>query len=353
MSYTRLTLLESGRRQFLRRHFRPQLLVAVVAAVVSVVSVAEVKGGPLTLTKGDVLAALGGGQLAVYDSSGASVGTLNTGSGATFTTGMATDAAGNLYVTNFSNNNLTQVPVGSGGVVGSPVTPFGNGSYASPESISFDKSGDFYVGNASSNYILKLGANGNTIATFSGLTTEDRGTDWVELAADQHTLYYTSEGKHIFKYDTATNTQLPDLISNLPGSNAFALRTLGDGSVLVADSSEIVRVSSTGSILQTYGSTLGESSFFALTLSPDGTSFYSGAYGTGNTYKFDIATGNVLQTIHTGSSALFGLQVYGEFTEGGNVPTAPEPCTLLLLGQGVVLAGLAWRGRRKQSIASL
>ena len=59
--------------------------------------------------RGDVFAAVADGRVQHYDSSGTLLGTLNTGLDG-FTTGMATDSAGNLYVTNFSQGVVSILP---------------------------------------------------------------------------------------------------------------------------------------------------------------------------------------------------------------------------------------------------
>ena len=107
---------------------------------------------------------------------------------------------------------------------------FGSGYNADPESILFDGSGNVYVGQADgTHHVLEFNSSGGLINTFAP-TTDARGTDWIELASDQHTLYYASEGLDVQRFDTATNTQLTDFnTAPLPGTNAFALRILGDG----------------------------------------------------------------------------------------------------------------------------
>ena len=67
-----------------------------------------------------------------------------------------------------------------------------------------------------------------------------------------------------------------------------------------------------GNVLQTYtcASLPGcQGSLFAMSLDPDGTSFWTGDSTSGDIWQVDIATGNVLQTIDTHSGYLFGLSV--------------------------------------------
>ena len=149
---------------------------------------------------------------------------------------------------------------------------------------------------------------------------ESRGSDWVELAADQHTLYYTSEGHTVKRYDLATRKQLPDFATGLPGDEAFQLRLLPDGSVLVADNQSILHLDSAGKIIQTYGYA-PDNQWFALTLAPDGKSFWSaqqgageggGGAGNGTVARFDIASGKLLESFVASPSGVDGLVAVGE-----------------------------------------
>jgi hypothetical protein len=162
-------------------------------------------------------------------------------------------------------------------------------------------------------------------------------------------MYYTSEGRAIQRFDVGTNTQMTNFATLGGGGNAFALRLLADGGLLVADNGNVKRLDSTGAQIQTYD-IAGVDGWFALNLDPNATSFWSGSFSNGNLYKFDIATGALLQTIATGSGSLFGVSVFGEITQGGPPTTVPEPGTLALLGVG--LLGVASRRKLRQAMTS-
>ncbi|MFZ0390232.1 MAG: T9SS type A sorting domain-containing protein [Calditrichia bacterium] len=267
---------------------------------------------------GDVFAAVSNGNVNRYASDGTFIETLNIGTTG-FTTGMAFDSSGNLYVTGFTAN-IVAVFDNDGNLVGT----FGSG-YSTPESIVFDNTGNVYVGNLG-NGIRKYDAAG----TYLGSVITSR-VDWMDLAADQTTMLYTVEGANIQTVDVSTGTPGPNFTTGT-ATNAFALRILSDGSVLLADMNNIKHYDASGTVIQTYDAP-GENSWFALNLDPDGTSFWSGGFGTSNFYKFDIATGAVLLgpiNTGTGSSTLYGLAVYGEITAAVNNPpicqiTPPGP----------------------------
>ena len=292
---------------------------------------------------GDVFAGTGSGTVEHWRAGTGLVASYSTGQGG-YETGMAFDSSGNLNVTNFSASNVTRFDT-NGAVLGS--NPFiSNDSSAHNESIVFDQSGNFYVGQPDGTAdVLKYAADGTFLARFD-VPDDARGTDWIDLAADQTTLYYTSEGRKIQRWNVGTNSALADF-ATLPGSgNAFALRLLGDGGVIVADGSDIKRLNSSGTVVQTYD-VAGQDNWFALNRDPDGTTFWSADYGTGLIQQFDLLAGTTLISFNSTSGGPWGLAVFGEITEGGPEPGCkpiPEPATMTLLGAG--LAGLAFVRRK-------
>ncbi len=333
--------------------FRKTFLALLSAAFFSLATAREAQALPLN--SGDVFAAVDGGLGSVkhYNSSHVLLETLNTGASG-FTTGMAFDSAGNLYVTHFSAGKVyrfaqaTGALMEAGGFVN--ITAIAGVGGQDPESIVFDAAGNFYVGTADGNRdIYKFNAAGTHLATFN-VATGPRGSDWIDLAADQKTMFYTSEGGIIRRFDVSTNTQLADFAN--VGGVSYALRLLGDGGLLVAHTSNILRLNAAGAVIQIYDDPSVSNNWFALNLAPDGTSFYSGdVTSNANFYKFDIATGAILAKKSTApAGTLAGLAVAGELTQA--VPVVPEPGTLVMAGMGIAgLMGYSWRRRRQRAIA--
>jgi outer membrane protein assembly factor BamB len=294
-------------------------LLAVLFATLFT-SLATTGAQPLSaFARGDVFAAVGNGQVRRFSPDGTLLQTLDTGVGGQ-TAGMAFDVHGNLYVTNFGTNQVIKF-----GPDGQRIGLFGGGYDASPESIVIDKAQRVYVGHADGQReVRQFDADGTLLDTYA-LAIEERGSDWIDLAVDQKTLFYTSEDKHVKRYDLVAKRQLPDLNSEaLPDGKAFALRILADDTVIVADTRTILRLSLTGKVIQAYDAP-GEDEWFAVNLDPDGETFWSGNVRTGQVYRFNIQTG--VQVAHWSAGSvqeLSGLAVYGEITAAQ--PTAtPAP----------------------------
>jgi hypothetical protein len=304
------------------RHLKLRsILLAVVAATLATIWATGTSTGAAPYSVGDVFAAVGNGQVKHFDSAGNLLDTLDSGSGGFNNAGMAFDPAGNLYVTEWTADSVSQFD-DMGVFTGS----FGSGFNAHPESIVVDAAGNFYVGQADgTGDILKFNSTGSPLDSFD-VATEARGSDWIDLAADQCTMFYTSEGTLVKRYNVCTDTQLADFnVAPLPGAAAYALRILPGGGVLVADSTVAVRLDASGNQVQTYTPSLPASALFGLNVDPDGTSFWTADLSTGDIFNFDIASGNELLTFNGNPNTdLGGLAVFGEFRAAEPTPT-PTP----------------------------
>jgi hypothetical protein len=290
---------------------RTAWLAALAAALLALTAGPSQGSHATTFQPGDVFVATGNGTVQWRHPDGTLHSTLATLQGGD-TTGMGFDTSGNLYVTNFDADSVSVF-----NTMGVLTGTFGSGYNSHPESILFDAAGDAYVGQADGTAdILKFDSAGTPLDSFD-VATSVRGSDWIDLAADQCTMFYTSEGTEVKRYNVCTDTQLADFAP--PGTlhdRAFALRLLlaaQGGGLLVADRHDIHRLDSAGNIVQTYDAP-GEDCWFALNLDPDSTSFWSADFCTSNVYKFDIASGAVLLSFNTGTgtNTVFGLAVFGE-----------------------------------------
>ena len=256
-----------------------------------------------TFQGGDVFVSIANGQVNWYRPAGASlslVKTLNTGAGG-FTTGMAFDAAHRLYVTSYSTGQIFRFDT-SGTLLGE----FGPGGLGSVESLVFDAAGNLYAARDDNGQVTKLNSLGAVVATYS-VQVENRGSSVIALSADQCTLFYTSEGVRVKRFNVCTNTQLADF-TVLPSQPAYFVALRANGELLAADSTLVARVNAAGSTVQVYDSA-GEDSWFALSLDPNGSSFWAGDFITGDIYRFNIATGAIeVGPFPTcGTACMFGI----------------------------------------------
>jgi hypothetical protein len=289
--------------------------LALGAAVISAPD-----AGALPYTEGNLFLSIGNGQVQERTPAGALVQTLTSPLGSTFNTGSAFDKNGNFYVTEFSAANVSQFDDG-----GTFTGAFGSGYNASPESIVFDAAGNVYVGQADGTAdILKFSAAGAPLDSFD-VATEDRGSDWIDLEADGCTMRYTSEGSSVKRYDVCTDTQLTDFATGLTRP-VFAHRVLPDGGSLVAATSQVVRLDSSGAVVDTYTPADPVGTLFALNLDPDGTSFWTADLNNGNVFHFDIASGAELGGFAAGTP-VYGLSLLGERTAVPSIELTPASAT--------------------------
>jgi len=244
------------------------------------------------------------GQIQQFDTSGKLRATLSTGQGGSVT-GMGFDLSDALYVSDFTADTVTKFD-GKGNLVGN----FGSGYNCKPESIVFDSDGNAYVGETGcSHALLKFDPYGNLVHGWS-VTTEVEGSDWIDLAPDQCTIFYTSQGTTIFRFNACTGEQLPVFATGL--HTALGLRVLPDGGALAADTQDIVRFDSAGRNIMTYTAS-GEKCWVSVTLDRDGSSFWAVDYCTSDVIHFDLTSGNQLAKFNTGTptQTVYGIAMRG------------------------------------------
>jgi cysteine-rich repeat protein len=281
---------------------------------------------------GDVFAAVGDGKYNVFSNMGVFKETIDTGFSGESTTGCAFNQdRSKLYTTVFGASKVVVFDAKHPHII---LQTIDTSPGLDTESIVFDAAGNFYVGHASGDLkIHKYNASGTFLESYSA-ATDVSGTNWIDLATDQCTLFYTSVGRLVKRFDVCTNTQLTDF-ATLPGTGfAYAFRLLppgdGTGGLMVADNYNIKRLNGTGNVVQTYDSP-GEDFWFSLNLDPDGTSFWSGDIATHNFYHFEIDSGNILGgPFPAGDSYLFGICLFSEVTVastcGNRIVQTGEQC---------------------------
>lgn len=282
-----------------------------------------------------------------FDSSGNLLETLDTtaSSGRGQVTGMCFDSDGNLYTTNFANGDMSKFD-SQGGLL---VYPWASGFSVVPESCVPDAAENIYVGEVDGdNLVRKFDLGGTQLDTFAP-AVEDRGTDWIDLAADQCTLFYSSEGKTIKRFDVCADAQRPDF-ATLPlvddpteelRYHCFALRIRANSEVVIACSGAggfpdrthceniVFRLNPDGSVNARYGWRGGPADcIFALNLDPDGTHVWTAGDNSGNVYRIDIETGAGAGSplFHSGAMGMprpeiSGLAIFGEPTAALAPPT--------------------------------
>jgi hypothetical protein len=190
------------------------------------------------------------------------------------------------------------------------------------ESCVYDHAGNVYVGVAGASgstdeqvAVHKYSRYGDFIDSYV-LPTGTRGTDWIDLAADHCTLYYTSEDTSVRRYNVCTHTALPDFAAGLSPPYCYALRLRPNREVMVACQEAVHRLSPEGVNLRTYPrQDIGETDaggLFAMNLDPDNTSFWTAGLFSGEVYRVDIESGAVLATFNSGPGGVAGLAVYDE-----------------------------------------
>lgn len=300
------------------------LVAALLLLVVLLFHAGEPASAATTWNTGDLFVAVGNGSYSVYDNAGLFKQTITSPLAGT-TTGCSLNLAGDkLYTTNWSFNKVLVYDNADPHSILQTIST----SSRRNESVVFAADGTFYVSHSLGGSIDHFDAAGDLIANLApGIRT-----DWMDLAKDQKTMFYSDEVSHaVHRYDVSAHTALPDFATGLPGANTFALRLLppgdGTGGLLVATSNAIERLDGAGHIVQTYNAA-GETKWFAVNLDPNGTSFWSGDATSDNFYRFNIATGaKEVGPINIGSSPdqLVGICVKGELTAAPSPTPTPTP----------------------------
>ncbi len=307
------------------------LLVGVLVSLPS--QRAEATHG--TFAAGDVFVSLKSGGVAWFHPDG-TFNRLLTGIVPGHAEGMGFDTSQNLYVAHWCADGtcLLGNAVERFSPVGASLGTFGSGYNCNPTSVDFDADGNVYVGQADcTGDILKFDAAGTSQGAFHPVA-ENRGSMWIDLGGDGCTIYYTSQGVHVKRFNVCANDQVSDFATLPDVGNA--LRALPDYRVLVAANSAIVLLDTAGNVVQTYNVAGEPGLWFGVDIVGDGT-FWASNFGSGNVYKFDLATGAVLLNFNAGPAfevkavavnrAPSAVTRRARMTGGGSIFTSTPPDT--------------------------
>ena len=294
-------------------------LVAIIIAAIGATGTSSAQISDWNV--GDVFLAVGDGTYHVYDRTGLLKEAIEDELG-----GYTSDCGFNpsldrLYTVNYTNAKVVVYDDGLEHRILQTIDPAQTSPGAHSGAIVFGADGGFFVGHPDGDNLIHLYDDaGMLVETFDVEVDGRRGTNWIDLSADQQTLFYTSAGRFIKRFGTGSNTQLPDF-AELPGDgHAEAVRLLppgdGSGGLLVADGFEIKRLDATGDVIQRYD-VAHRDSWFALNLDPDGKSFWATDHEADQVVRFDIATGRLGQSFTVGpGETVFGVCLKGELTAG-------------------------------------
>src|SRR5688572_14563436 len=229
--------------------------------------------------------------------------------------GMAFDGSGNLYVSRWCIDPWCG-PTGNTvewfNVKGESLGAVGSGYNCNPHAILFDATNTAYIGQAGcSGAIMKVPPGQDRSPTNYNVAWDNQGSFWIDLAPDGCTMFYTSYGANVKRFDVCAGVQLPDFnLAPVPGGVAHDVRVLPDGGVIVATGSVISRLDQTGALSRTY-SVAGEPAYWAgVDLTGDG-AFWAANYESSRVHKFDLGTGRLLATIdaHTPPHTVVAVRI--------------------------------------------
>ena len=217
--------------------------------------------------------------------------------------GMAFDLSGNLYVARWCVDGPCDTTGNTvewfSGLFGHSLGAVGKDFNCNPHTIDFDTAGIAYVGQAGCRRTILKFVPGEADPTEYVVAVENQGVFWMDLADDNCTMFYTSVGPNVKRFDMCTGTQLPDFNAGpLPGAFTHDLRVLPDGGVLVTNANVIARLDQFGVVTRTYE--VAEGTLWAgLDLADNGTTFWAANYVSSNIHKFDLNDGTHLGSFNT------------------------------------------------------
>ncbi len=237
-------------------------------------------------------------------------------------TGFCRAPNGDVLSTRFNTSQGPVLMSASGTVLDAS---FG-GLIGNDESCAFDEDGNAWIGEAVSlsatDALLRhIAADGRILDTVQ-VPVGERGTDWIELDANQCTLFYTSEDSDVRRFDVCTHEVMANFTS-LPDEPCYAVRQLPNHDLMFTCRNHIYRYDQNAAFVREYTrESLGETDsngLYAIQLDPDGQTFWTGGVISGRVVRARIDDGTVVTSFTTGSGGVNGLLVQDEFVAGIDV----------------------------------
>jgi Secretion system C-terminal sorting domain len=272
---------------------------------------------------GDIFLGQGGGIIQWRDANGILIKNINTGDGGGNGNGTGLrihPLTGKLWVT---NSNLTPNStngiriINTDGTVGNAMDI--SAFQQTPTSITFDSKGNGYIGDLWNGVIVKINPAGTAILDHYTVSTDNfvYGPEWVEMDCNDSIIYYTNLKERVKRYNVVTRQQLSNFtdLTGIP-TWLFAMRLLPDSSMIVVSAdNRILRLNKSGAIVKSYAPA-NLCGFFGMGATPDGKNFWAGGLAfNGPMYKFDIATGKVVDSFLASPNqgvTIHGIAIYGD-----------------------------------------
>jgi hypothetical protein len=312
----------------LRAHF---VLAVIFPFSVQLIAQSNTANPPPDWVNGDVFVGVSNGSYQVWHNTNLTSGTptyqlVNTISDglAGATNGCGFDLAYRFFGTNSTHNFVDRYAIDNGHPIPEQLSP--GSSATSAQSIAFDGASNLYIGFSSaqsgSGIIERWTKDTNLgkfvqTGTFSVPVDGSQGPGWIDLAADGHTLFYTSQGPTIRTFDTSGSGTSGIYTTLTKGTTLFALRILapgdGSGGVLVAAQSNVLRVNSGGVVTKlAFGK---EKNLQALSLDSSGSNrAWVGDTSSNDFILFDYVAKATIASLNTGTGPLGGVCVDGSFS---------------------------------------
>jgi hypothetical protein len=320
-------------------------IITGTAVALSIAAVCIPLYGSSTWELGDIFVGIGNGQFQVRSNAGTLKETIAAGNSGD-TAGCALDASLNVFLVNTTLSRIIKRELDPPHGIDQTII-----ADPDPQSIVFAGNGDFYVGHIGGlirRYTINQNNGNASKAEATVVTVDSFDSFWLDIAADQRTIFYTSGGRTIRSVTVDINPStnqatfgIPGTFTTLPPPNSNAARALrllppgagaGNGAIIggliVADKGDIKRLDASGAVVQSYDAGSGSQShddWFALGLditdvdeAGGDRAFWAGDKSQGTLWRFNlqssIATAGPVPTGAPGS--LRGLCLNGEPTTG-------------------------------------